>query len=144
MNMTRLIQYDPADIFSEFQDFFALPLMRPRAQWPLSQVSFRTDVKEKNGGYIITAELPGLKKEDIDISVEGSRVTISAKREQVEEEKEKGQVIRTERYYGDLTRTFDLNQTIDAANVKAQYRDGVLTLTLPKSASALGKHVTVQ
>ena len=97
-----------------------------------SIASFRTDVTDTGDAYKLEAELPGFKKEDIKIDVEDDCLTISAERKVDEDKKdEKNNFVKRERYYGSYSRSFDVSG-IDCANIKAAYKDGVLTLTLPK------------
>ena len=94
-------------------------------------LAFRTDVKETDDSYVLEAELPGFKKEDIAIDIEDNYLTISAKREYKKEDKDKHNYIRRERAYGSFTRSFDITG-IDSNSITAAYKDGVLSLTLPK------------
>ena len=104
-----------------------------RSFWNDSELSaFRTDIKKQDGNYILEAELPGFKKEDINIDIDKDCLTISAehKSEDNEEDKDKG-FIRRERYYGSYSRSFNI-KGIDADAISASYNDGVLTLTMPE------------
>ena len=94
-------------------------------------LAFRTDVKETDDSYVLEAELPGFKKEDIAIDIEDNYLTISAKREYQKEDKDKHNYIRRERAYGSFTRSFDITG-IDSNSITAAYKDGVLELKLPK------------
>ena len=104
-----------------------------RSFWNDSELSaFRTDIKKQDGNYILEAELPGFKKEDISIDIDKECLTISAehKSEENEDDKDKG-FIRRERYYGSYSRSFNI-KGIDADAISASYNDGVLTLTMPE------------
>lgn len=90
----------------------------------------RIDIRETESGYVLEADLPGFRKEDIRLDREGSYLTLSAKREQESSEK-KGNYVRQERSYGSFSRSFDITG-IDADGISAAYTDGVLTLDLPK------------
>lgn len=95
---------------------------------------FRTDIREMDGAYLLEAELPGFQKEDIHLDLQDGYLTISAERSSESEEKdENGRYLKRERSYGSFRRSFDMSG-IDADNIKAAYRDGILTLTLPKLA----------
>ncbi len=94
--------------------------------------TFRTDVKEEDDAFVLMSDLPGVKKEDISLSINGDTLTLKAERKS-EREESKGKYIRTERSFGTYTRQFDVTG-IDVDNIKAKYNDGVLTLTLPKKA----------
>ncbi len=93
--------------------------------------SFRADVKETNDAYIVQADLPGFKKEDITVDLENDYLTIRAERQAAEEEKDGDRLIRSERHYGSFTRRFYVNG-INEEEVKASLEDGVLTIELPK------------
>jgi len=105
----------------------------------------KVDVAEKNGAYKVSAELPGVRKDDIHVTIDGAQVTIEA---EVKQEKEaQGQderVLHSERVFGKLTRSFTLPQELDEGNVEAKFRDGVLELVLPKKAAAQRKQIPIQ
>ena len=104
-----------------------------RSFWNDSELSaFRTDIKKQDGNYVLEAELPGFKKEDISIDIDKDCLTISAehKSEENEDDKDKG-FIRRERYYGSYSRSFNI-KGINADAISASYNDGVLTLTMPE------------
>ena len=97
-----------------------------------SAAAFKTDIRDTGDAYVLEADLPGMKKEDIHIDVDGDRLSISAERSAVREEKdENGGYIRCERSYGSFSRSFDISG-IRGEDISAAYADGVLTLTLPK------------
>jgi HSP20 family protein len=140
--MTALKRYDP---FGDLDDMFKGFWMRPvrfDVEMP-QQLQIKLDVKSSDGAYTVAAELPGVKKEDIKIDIDGNRVTISAEVKKESEEKKGEEVIRSERYYGAISRSFTLDADIDEAKADAKYSDGVLKLTLPKKAAASRKRVTV-
>ena len=99
----------------------------------------KLDVKESAKDYTVTAEMPGVPREDIHVTIDGGVVTISAEVKQQDAKSEGEKVLRSERYYGQIARSFSLPVDIDKANAKAKYDHGVLTLTLPKQAAA-GAH----
>ncbi|SDD56826.1 HSP20 family protein [Paenibacillus sp. UNCCL117] len=114
-----------------FNDAFDQELLAPLHS---NTRSFRTDIRETDTGYLIEAELPGFAKEDIDIDVNDKYLTIRAKRNQVEEEKdEQGKIIRRERHYGEFARQFYV-EGIEEEGIKAKLQDGVLKLDIPKKA----------
>ena len=94
------------------------------------------DIAETDKAFRITAELPGMKKEDVDISVSQGRLTIKGEKREEREEKEKGYYL-SERRYGTFQRSFQLPGQADADRIEAKFDNGVLTLTVPKSAEAL-------
>lgn len=98
---------------------------------------FRTDIQDKGGAYLLEADLPGMKKEDIKIDIDGDRLTINAQRSSEAEEKdEKQNYVRRERSYGSYSRSFDISN-IKGEEISAAYENGVLKLTLPKKENAV-------
>ena len=104
----------------------------------------RVDVKENAESYLVHAELPGVKKDDIQVQIDGNQLSISAERRQEKEVKDNERVLRTERYYGQVSRSFQLSQDIDEEHAVAKFTDGVLELTLPKKAAAQARKLTIQ
>lgn len=108
-------------------------------------LQMRLDISENKDTYAVKADLPGVKKDDINVRIDGNIVQIDA---EVKQEKEtKGsddKVLRSERYYGSVSRTFSLPQDVDDAKAQATYAEGVLTLELPKKATAASKKLTVR
>jgi HSP20 family protein len=104
----------------------------------------KVDVAEKNGAYKVSADLPGVRKEDIQVSIDGPQVTLVAEIKQEKEASQDERVLHTERVFGKLSRSFTLPQEVDEAKAEARFRDGVLELTLPKKAAAQRKQVTIQ
>ncbi|WP_068636853.1 Hsp20/alpha crystallin family protein [Thauera butanivorans] len=141
-NLTRRV--DPLEDF--FRGFFVRPvdfgggaLASAGSEAP----QMRVDVKETNTGYEVHAELPGMKKEDIHVHIDGPVVSISAERKQEKEVKEGEKVLRTERYFGKVSRSFQLGQEIDEEKASARFNDGVLELSLPKKAEAQAKRLSI-
>lgn len=112
------------------RDFPAFRLL-PEAR--AEQAMLAVDIKETDKGFTLKADFPGLKKEDISVSVDNSVLTLSAEHKEEKEEKEKGKVIRQERRYGKYTRSFSLGSGIDEKGITAQFEDGVLTLDIPRA-----------
>jgi HSP20 family protein len=141
--MAALTRFDP--FASQLDDLFKGLLVRP-VRFDLDTVpelQMKLDVTQDDKAYNVTAELPGVKKEDIHVTIDGHQVTISAEAKKETEEKKGEKVIRSERYYGTLTRSFALESELDEAGAQAKYSDGLLRLTLPKKAPASSKRVTV-
>jgi HSP20 family protein len=108
-------------------------------------LQMRIDVSEKDDSYIVKADIPGVKKEDINVRIDGNVVQIDAETRQEKESRENGgKVLRSERYYGTISRTFSLAQDVDDQKAKARYTDGVLNLELPKKASTASRKLAIQ
>ena len=105
---------------------------------------FRVDVSETENAYTIRAEIPGVKKDDINISIDGDQVAISAEVKNEKEAKDGERVLRTERYYGKVYRAFQLGQPVDDNACAAKYADGILELTLAKRAATSAKRITIE
>jgi HSP20 family protein len=101
------------------------------------------DIFDKGGEVVIHAELPGIKKEDIDVRVENNVLTIRGKKERKEEVKEEG-YFRAERTYGSFSRSFSLPSTVEVSKIGAEYKDGVLTLRLPKAEEAKPRQIDIK
>jgi HSP20 family protein len=141
--MSNLTRFDPFALepMSElFQGLFR-PLRGGGGEAPLSDI--KVDVTENDSAYTVKAELPGVEKKDIDVKIDGNLVSISAKVERNQEMKEGERVIRRERYAGAVSRAFSLASEVDESTAAAEYKDGVLSLTLPKKASSERKRLQV-
>lgn len=103
----------------------------------------RLDVSEDDQTYAVKADIPGVRKEDIDVRIDGNVVTIAAEIKKDKEEKKDGRVLRSERRYGWASRSFTLASAVDSAAADAKYANGVLELRLPKKASSEGKRLAV-
>lgn len=131
-----------------------LEVMLPRFvdPWRLDKELFgemdiRVDVVEEDNVYKVRADLPGVKKEDISVHIDGNVVQIDAQTQDAKEFKEDGgRVLRSERYYGSVSRTFSLADDVDESKAVAKYSDGVLSLELPKTAmsSSGTKRIAIQ
>ncbi|MFO1344241.1 MAG: Hsp20/alpha crystallin family protein [Burkholderiales bacterium] len=104
----------------------------------------KVDVKEVEGGYAVNAEIPGVSKDDIHVGIDGNVITLRAEVKQEDKKTEGEKVLRSERYYGAVSRSFQLPAEIDAGAAKAKYENGVLALTLPKKVGASVKRLTVE
>ena len=114
------------------------------AQQAAGPAQFRVEVCENEQAYVIRAEIPGVRKEDINISMDGDQVAISAEVKNEKEAKDGERVLRSERYYGKLQRAFALGQPVDENGAAAKYSDGILELTLPKKAATQAKRIAIQ
>lgn len=136
--MANITRYDPLDDF--FRGFFVRPVeMGNMPEAP----SVKIDVKEQEKTFVVHAEMPGIRKEDIHVVIDGPSVSITAERKQEKEVKEGERVLRTERYFGKVSRSFQLGQDIDDGAASAKFTDGVLELTLPKKAATQSKRLTI-
>lgn len=114
--------------FDLWEDFFNDPFFSNKREAKL----MKTDIRENDNSYLLDIDLPGYSKEDIKISVEDGYLTISAKKEETKEESEKGSYIKKERYSGECSRSFYVGEDVEAEDVKASFKNGILTLDIPK------------
>ncbi len=143
--MKRTESWDPFDLLSDVQHDLNRVFdrsLRGQNGWTRS---FRPDleVREEKDRFVVHADLPGMKKEDLSISVEGTYLTLRGERKEETESKEKGYRY-SERFFGTFSRTIELPTEIDAQKVKAAYKDGVLEIQLPKSESAKPKQIDIE
>lgn len=141
--MANISRYDPfsGSLDDLFRGYWVRPMRFDVESMP--QLQIKLDVKKSDGAYTVAAELPGVKKEDIQVNVDGNVVTISAEVKKESEEKKGEQVLRSERYYGKVERSFALDAEIDESKVDAKYENGILKLTLPTKATSKAKRITV-
>jgi len=142
--MASIQRFDP---FNELvDDLFKGFLVRPLSYDGRGEVlpRVKVDVAEKNGAYTVTAELPGVKKDEIQVTIDGAQVTLVAEVKREREASQDERVLHTERVFGKVSRSFTLPQEVDEAKAEAKFRDGVLELTLPKKAAAARKQISIQ
>lgn len=141
VTMNPMTRYEPlvGRLDGLFNDFFRPALVWENNSEPLP---IRVDVRETAEAYTVAAEIPGVKKEDIAVEIEGNEVTISAETRR-EERKEGEKWLRTERFFGKTARRFALPQDLDEAKAVAKLADGVLELTLPKKAAVTGRKIEI-
>ncbi len=139
--MANIARYNPFDeLLNEFsKGFFVRPFATPEGAEP----KMKLDVKEDEKAYTVRADIPGVKKEDIQVDVDANAVTVRAEVKQEKEEKKDEKVIYSERTYGMVSRSFSLPAEVDASGAKAEYKDGVLNLVLPKKAGAQARRLSV-
>ena len=141
--MATLTRFD--DAFDDLlRGFFVRPVGYEGSQKQAAPAQFRVEVTENEHAYTIRAEIPGVKKEDINISIEADQVAISAEVKNEKDVREGERVLRSERYYGKVHRAFALGQTVDESAAAAKYADGILELVLPKKAAAQAKRIEIQ
>lgn len=110
-----------------------------------AMLRMRLDVSEKDHSYVVKADIPGVSKDAIHVRIDGNVVQIDAEIKREKDEKGNGdKLIRSERYYGSISRTFNLAQDVDDEKAQAKYTDGVLTLELPKKGSSEAKNLMIQ
>lgn len=146
LNITRYEPFSAArsNPFADIDDLFKGFFVRPMAFDGAAPTQIKVDVTENDGAYTIHADIPGVKKEDIQVTIEGNQVSISAETRLDKEDKEGNKILRSERYRGTVARSFTLAQDVDETTAEAKYNDGVLELRLPKKASGAGKTLSIQ
>jgi len=145
MHMANVTRFDPFnDLVDDlFKGFFVRPLAyEGRAGEAAPRM--KVDVAETNGAYTVTAELAGVRKEDIQVAIDGAQVTLAAEVKREKEVKEDERVLHAERTFGKVSRSFTLAQEVDEGKAEAKFRDGVLELKLPKKAAAARKQISIQ
>jgi HSP20 family protein len=144
--MTNIVRRDPYAIDNMLDDlfkgFFVRP-MRYSGEMPEMQM-IKMNMKEGDRDYTVHAELPGVNKEDIHVTIDGNTVSINAEVKKTSEEKEGDKVLRSERYYGKVYRSFSLGQEVDEAGAKARFEKGVLELVLPKKTTAAARKLSIE
>jgi HSP20 family protein len=143
--MTNLVRRDPFSMDDLFDDFMKGYFVRPlRLREDMPDMRVKMDVKEDDKTYTVHAEMPGVKKEDIHVAVEGGMVSISAEVKREHEQKEGEKLIHGERYYGKVERSFTLGQEVDETLATAKFDNGVLELVLPKKATHAARRLSIQ
>lgn len=147
--MANINRYDPfSNVFDDFLKGFLVRPVSPAAYDQADALGqtrrARIDVTEQNGEYKVLAELPGVKKDDIKVEIDGDQVSISAESRAEREVKEGERLVHSERFYGTLARAFRLGQEVDRERVVARYENGILELTLPKKQASAAKQITIQ
>ena len=138
--MTRSGLFD--DFFRDVAPgFYVKPLHGDGLPTP---AQIKVDVKESAEAYTVQAEIPGVPKEDIQVAVDGNVVTLRAEIKQQDSKAQDEKVLRSERYFGAVSRSFQLGQDIDEAKSNAKFNDGVLELVLPKRTAAPTRRLTIQ
>jgi HSP20 family protein len=148
--MANITRWDPFGEIGRFDPFRGVDdllkgfTLRPVFGAMEAEPEIKVEILEEDKAYTVKAEIPGVKKEDIQVSIEGNRVSLSAEVKKEKEEKEGKTVVRSERYYGKQYRSFSLAGDIDEAKVQAKYQDGILELTLPKKPGSEARKIAVQ
>lgn len=143
--MNTLVRFDPAaDRLDDFFAGFFRPVMQNERTAMGNTTEIRLDVREDEKSYVVDATLPGVKKDDIHVAIDGNEVSISAEVKNEKDVKEGERVLRTERFYGKTTRRFALANEIDESGAAAKYEDGILKLTLPKKTATTARKLSIQ
>jgi len=140
--VTNILRYSPTD--SAFDDLFRGFFMRPVRFEGQQDIQIKLDVSEDDQAYSVLAEIPGVKKEDIHVNIDGSQVAISAEVKNEKEIKDGEKLLRSERYFGKVSRTFVLDQDVDEETAQAKYANGVLELRLPKRSGSKARSIAIQ
>ena len=144
-NLTRFDPHSSLAHFNPMRDlanaFDMFDIMRPMRM--LDNEVIPLDVTETDQAYVVKAAMPGVKREDIKVSIQGDQVTISAETD-AEEERTEGNIVCRERYHGKQFRSFTLPQSVDEENAHASCTNGVLELKLPKKGGAGAKQLSIQ
>jgi HSP20 family protein len=142
--MVSLTRYDPfGELFDDFFKGFVVRPVRGNGRDAIAR-RLKLDVTEQDSAFKVLAEIPGVKKDDIQVTIDGDQVAISAEVKQEKDVREGERVVHSERYFGKVSRAFRLGYDIDEAKVQAKYADGVLELTLPKKQTAETRKITIQ
>jgi HSP20 family protein len=147
--MANITRFDPLseltrlEPFSDFDNLFKGFMVRPLFQGATAAPQMKLEVSEDDKSYTIKAEIPGVKKEDIKLSVDGNLVSISAEMKKETEKKEGKKVVHSERYYGQVSRSFTLGMEVEQGAAQAKYTDGVLEAVLPKKKGSAAKQIAV-
>lgn len=143
--MANIARIDPFnDLVDDlFKGFFVRPMSFGNGLQAAEAPRIRVDVAETEAAYVVSAELPGVRKEDIQVSIDGAQVTLSAEVKREREAAEGNRLLHVERSYGKASRSFTLPQELDEAKAEARFRDGVLELTLPKKAAAARRQIEI-
>jgi HSP20 family protein len=138
---SRLSRFDPFRDDDWFKGFWVRPLGGTGEAEAAPQI--KVDLTENGSAYTVRAEIPGARKEDIKVEIEGNRVSISAEVKREKEDKKDDKVIHRECYQGSSFRSFTLESDVDEARAEAKYDNGVLQLTLPKKNGAGARQLQV-
>ena len=143
--MSNLIRPGSHPLEDLFRGFFVKPMDLPASLQAHLPPQIRMDVKEQAEAYEVHAELPGARKEDIHVEVDGNQVSIRCEVREQNEAREGERLLRSERYFGQVARSFQVASDIDDAAVRASFKDGVLSLYLPKrKAAPASRRVTIE
>jgi HSP20 family protein len=141
--MANIMRYDPfGDLVDDLFNGYFVRSGGYELDEPARRI--KIDVTEQNGEYKVLAELPGVKKDDIRVSIDGDQVSITTEARAERDAKDGERVLHSERYFGKVSRAIRLGTEIDESKASGRYTEGVLELTLPKKATAAARQITIQ
>lgn len=125
----------PRSSFFDVDRFFDNPWLGLSGSENTRETAFspRVDVRENDNGYEITAELPGVNKDDVNVTLNNGILSIQAESRQKDQEERNGRIVRQERRYGKFVRSFDLGNQVQDGDIKANFNDGILKLNVPRA-----------
>ena len=142
MNITRWEPFrEVEEVLRQYSPFFNRAMRRPGAE--AGEWTPVADISETDKEYVIKAELPEVKKEDVKVTLDNGVITISGERKHQKEQKDANE-IRIESFYGTFSRSFSLPENIDAKGIRAETNDGVLRVKIPKTEAAAAKAVSIE
>jgi HSP20 family protein len=141
--MANVTRYDPfGDLFDDLmKGFFVRPIA---AEGAAAAPRMKLEVSEQAEAFKVLAEIPGVKKDEIQVTIDGDQVTIGAEVRKEKDVKDGERLVHSERYYGKVSRAFRLGADLDESKAQARYTDGVLELILPKKTTAAARKLTIQ
>lgn len=141
--MANVTRYDPfGDLFDDLmKGFFVRPIA---AEGTTAAPRMKLEVSEQAEAFKVLAEIPGVKKDEIQVTIDGDQVTIGAEVRKEKDVKDGERLVHSERYYGKVSRAFRLGTDLDESKAQARYADGVLELVLPKKTTAAARKLTIQ
>ncbi len=144
--MSNMVRREPFAIDEMLDDLFRGYFVRPVrlfGEQPEMQM-IRMDVQEGDKEYTVHAELPGVDKQDIQVSIDGDVLSVMAEVRKTTEQKEGDKILRSERYCGKVSRSIPLGQDVDDAGARARFENGILELVLPKKAITASRKLTIE
>ena len=132
-----VVRYTPLD------DFLRSVMVKPLTETKDQALSLAIDVRENEHAYLVSADIPGARKEDIQVNINGAHVSISVERKNEKSVNEHEKILRSERSFGKVSRAFEMEHEIDESQASAKYAEGVLELVLPKKIVSAATRLTI-
>jgi len=132
-----VVRYTPLD------DFLRSVMVKPLTETKDQALSLAIDVRENEHAYLVSADIPGARKEDIQVNINGAHVSISVERKNEKSVNEQEKILRSERSFGKVSRAFEMEHEIDESQANAKYAEGVLELVLPKKIVTAATKLTI-